>query len=127
MDFKDKYLKYKKKYLKLKNQIGGGLGLSDREINMNIENLRKRYDTLVEQSRQDGQSEEDIKHLGKIFFYRKQWLHKQKKIPPPNFQYQPPSENWGVHDEGDDEGFVFHIDPNGRMVTFNDDFMEDKF
>ena len=24
MDFKDKYLKYKKKYLKLKNQIGGG-------------------------------------------------------------------------------------------------------
>jgi hypothetical protein len=127
MDFKDKYLKYKKKYLKLKNQISGGLGLSDREINNKIETLRKTYDTLVEQSRQEGQSEGDIKQLGQIFFYRKQWLHKQKKIPPPNFQYQPPPKNWGVHDEGDDEGFVFHIYPDGKMVTFNDDFMEDKF
>jgi hypothetical protein len=124
MDFKDKYLKYKKKYLKLKNQISGGLGLSDREINNKIEKLRKTYDTLVEQFRQKGQSGEGhIKQLGQIFFYRKQWLNGQKKIPPPNYQYQPPPENWGV----DDEGFVFHIYPDGKMVTFGDDFLEDKF
>jgi hypothetical protein len=127
MDFKDKYLKYKKKYLKLKNQIGGVLSLSDRQINEKIEKLHNRYDTLVEHARRKGQSEKDIKQLGQIFFYRKQWLHKQKKIPPPNFQYKPLPENWGVHDEGDDEGFVFHIYPDGKMVTFNDDFMEDKF
>ena len=127
MDTYHKYLKYKKKYLKLKNQISGGLGLSDREINKKIEKFHKTYDTLVEQARQQGQNEEGIKQLGQIFFYRKQWLHKQKKIPPPDFVYKPPPENWGVHDEGDDEGLVFHIDPNGRMVTFNDDFMEDKF
>jgi hypothetical protein len=126
MDFKDKYLKYKKKYLKLKNQIGG-VDLSDDQINKKIEKLRERYKALVKQARQEGQNEEGIKQLGQIFFYRKQWLHLQKKVPPPDFVFKPPPENWGVHDEGDDEGFVFHIYPDGKMVTFNDDFMEDKF
>jgi hypothetical protein len=122
MDFKDKYLKYKKKYLKLKNQIGG-VDLSDDQINKKIEKLRERYEALVKQARQEGQSEEAIKQLGQIFFYRKQWLHGQKKVPPLNFKYQPPPENWGVNDEG----FVFHIYPDGKMVTFDDNFMDDKF
>jgi hypothetical protein len=126
MDFKDKYLKYKKKYLKLKNQIGG-VDLSDDQINKKIEKLRERYKALVKQARQEGQNEEGIKQLGQIFFYRKQWLHLQKKVPPPDFVFKPPPKNWGVHDEGDDKGFVFHIYPDGKMVTFNDDFMEDKF
>jgi hypothetical protein len=128
MDFKDKYLKYKKKYLKLKNQIGG-VDLSDDQINKKIGALRKKYETLVEQARQEGQSAESeyIKQLGNIFTYRRQWLHLQKKVPPPNFVFKPPPENWGVHDEGADKGLVFHIYSDDRMVTFNDDFMEDKF